>query len=363
MPRIPVYQPDLSGNEIRYVEDCLRTNWISSKGDYIERFESSLANWIGVTHAASVCNGTVALHLALLAMHVGPNHEVILPSFTYVAPVNAVRYVGATPVFVDSDPATWQLDAKQVEQRVTKATRAVIAPHIYGGACDVDTLRQICDHHGLHLIEDCAEALGTLLRGRHVGTQCDIATYSFFGNKTITTGEGGMVTTNSAEIDRKVRHLKGQGLAQGREYWHDVLGYNYRMTNICAAIGFAQLERVEQILAAKRDLARRYQSALADTSAVFQMPTPGEESSYWMVTVLLPDSDTRDKARSALARQGIETRPTFNPVHRMPMYRDLNARCPVSDDLAARGINLPSWHQLTLTDIEEICDVLKPFVT
>lgn len=359
MFRIPVYQPDLSGREREYVLDCLDSTWISSKGRYLTAFEAGFAAWTGARHAAAVCNGTVALHLALAALDIGPGDEVIVPSFTYVASANAIRYVGARPVFVDSDARTWQPCVDAIAAAVTPRTRAVLAVHLYGGACDVARLRELCDRHGLRLVEDCAEAIGTRLHGLHVGTYGDVATFSFFGNKTLTTGEGGMVVTSDAGIDRRVRHLRGQGLAPDREYWHDIVGFNYRMTNLCAALGLAQLERLDAIVAAKQALGRLYAATLAGSRAVAQSATSGEESSYWMYSVLAPDEQRRDAARRALASAGIETRPTFNPVHRMPMFADSGAHCPVADDLASRGMNLPSWHRLPDEAVAQIAATLS----
>lgn len=358
MPRIPVYQPDLSGNERKYVTDCLDSTWISSKGKYISQFEEGFAAFVGTPHAVTVCNGTVALHLALLALGIGPGDEVLVPTLTYIASVNAIRYVGATPVFCDSLSDTWQIDPNDAAARVTPRTRAIMAVHLYGGACNMKLLRALCDKHNLKLIEDCAEAIGTRYFDRHVGTFGDIATFSFFGNKTITTGEGGMVVCSDPELGKTIRHLRGQGLAEGREYWHDVIGYNYRMTNICAALGVAQLERVDDILEAKRALAASYRKALIGSSLTFQAATEGELSSHWMVTVLAPTEQDRDSLRRELATAGIETRPIFHPVHRMPMYRQsaIESRCPRSDDLAARGMNLPSWHGISPACFTSIID-------
>lgn len=361
MPRIPVYQPDLSGREREYVLECLDSTWISSKGRFIQEFESGFAGFVGAPHAVSVCNGTVALHLALLALGIGPGDEVIVPSLTYIASVNAIRYVGATPVFCESLPDTWQMDPADVERRITPRTRAVMAVHLYGGACDMPRLVDVCRRHGLRLVEDCAEAIGTRIDGRHVGTFGDVATFSFFGNKTITTGEGGMVVGGDADIDSLLRRLRGQGLAANREYWHDIVGYNYRMTNICAAIGLAQLERVEDILRRKTLLAERYRAALGSTGLTFQATRPGEASSHWMVTVLTSDAGDRDPLRSALAEAGIETRPVFHPAHTMPMYGTQALSLPVAEDVAARGINLPSWHDLTEAHLADIAAVVATY--
>lgn len=359
MMRIPVYQPDLSGNEHKYVIECLDSTWISSKGRFIQEFETGFADFVDAPHAVSVCNGTVALHLALVALGIGPGDEVIVPSLTYIASVNAIRYVGATPVFCDSLPDTWQMDPDDVERHIGPRTRAVMAVHLYGGSCDMQRLQTLCAHYQLKLVEDCAEAIGTRLHGKHVGTFGDIATFSFFGNKTLTTGEGGMVVCRDKKLDGHLRHLRGQGLAENREYWHDIVGYNYRMTNICAAIGLAQLERIEDILNCKVELARRYRNLLADSPLIFQGTRDKEQSSYWMVTVLVPNSGDRDPLRTELVSAGIETRPIFHPVHTMPMYRRDDVNLPVAEDLASRGINLPSWHRLSASDLNMICSVLR----
>lgn len=357
---IPVYQPDLEGNERKYLLDCLDSTWISSKGKYIGMFEEQFAAFVGAPYATSACNGTVALHLALLALDLGPGDEVLVPSLTYVASVNAIKYVGATPIFCDSLVDTWQLDPADAERRITPRTRAILAVHLYGGSCDMQGIAEICEKHGLQLIEDCSEAIGTRYNGQHVGTFGQVATFSFFGNKTITTGEGGMVVCADGELDKKVRHLRGQGLANGREYWHDIVGYNYRMTNICAALGVAQLERIEDTLSAKRELAAQYRERLAETPLTFQAKTAGETPSHWMITVLAPTEQDRDSLRQELAGASIETRPIFQPVHRMPMYRQAitDESYPQTDDVSKRGLSLPSWHRIKLTSTDHIAALI-----
>ena len=361
--RIPVYQPDLSGREREYVLECLDSTWISSKGRFIQEFEAGFARFTGAPHTVSVCNGTVALHLALLALGIGPGDEVIVPSLTYIASVNAIRYVGATPVFCESLPDTWQMDPADVERRITPRTRAIMAVHIYGGACEMTRLVALCEQHGLKLVEDCAEAIGTRLDGRHVGTFGDVATFSFFGNKTITTGEGGMVVCNDPALDALLRRLRGQGLAANREYWHDIVGYNYRMTNICAAIGLAQLERADEILEQKVRLAASYRRAFADAPVSFQGTCPGEVSSHWMITMLVPNPVSRDAVRVELAAAGIETRPAFPLVHHMPMYLESMLQLPHAQDISIRGINLPSWHGLADDAVDEIADIVRKCLT
>ena len=249
--KYPVYQPSLGNKEKENVLECLNSTWISSKGKFITQFEDSFSKYIGVNHSAAVCNGTVAIHIALLALGIGAGDEVIVPSFTYIASVNAIKYTGAKPVFVDSDLITWQIDPSQIEKKITQKTKAIMVVHLYGQPCEMDTIKEIANKHNLFIVEDCAEAFGSLYKGKHVGITGDIATFSFFGNKTITTGEGGMVVTNDSSLIEKVIHLKGQGLAKNREYYHDIIGYNYRMTNICAAIGSAQLERADELIEKK----------------------------------------------------------------------------------------------------------------
>jgi perosamine synthetase len=357
--KYPVYQPSLSGNEKKYVNECLDSTWISSKGKFIKEFEDGFAKFIDVKHAASVSNGTVAIHLALVALGIGHGDEVIVPTLTYIASVNAIAYTGAKPVFVDSLLDSWQIDPTQVEQKITPATKAIMAVHLYGQACDMDALQAICKKHNLFLIEDCAEAIGTKYKGKHVGTFGDISTFSFFGNKTITTGEGGMVVTNDETLHERSTHFKGQGLAKFREYWHDVIGYNYRMTNICAAIGLAQLEQIDVFLNKKKQIAQWYQENLADAPFTFHLEMKDTYHSYWMCSILVEKPEERDIVRESLKIKGIETRPLFYPVHTMPMYSNSFERFKVAENLGWRGINLPSYPALEKKDVVFICDALK----
>ncbi len=359
--KIPVYQPSLSGNEKKYVNNCIDSTWISSKGKYIIEFENAFADFVGIQHAASVCNGTVAIHLALIALGVGPGDEVIVPTLTYIASVNAIAYTGATPVFVDSVADTWQMDPEDVKKKITNNTKAIMAVHLYGHPCDMDALCAITREHDIFLIEDCAEAIGSKYKGQHVGTFGDISTFSFFGNKTITTGEGGMVVTNDETLFDRAVHFKGQGLAKHRQYWHDVIGYNYRMTNICAAIGLAQLEQVNHFLERKQEIAKKYTAAFQNTSIRFHLSHPDVTHSYWMCSVLLPEASHRDKLRNNLDSLGIETRPLFYPVHTMPMYSTKFQRHSVAEDLGWRGVNLPSYPGMTDEEVEIVIKAIKSF--
>ena len=361
MTHIPVYQPALGGNEKKYVTECLDSNWISSKGKFIGEFEQEFARYTEVRYAASVCNGTLALHLAMIVLGMGPDDEVIVPTLTYVAPVNAIAYTGARPVFVDSLPTTWQMDPADVERKITARTRAILAVHLYGHPCDMQALRRIAKQHSLFLIEDCAEAFGAKWQGRHVGGFGDISAYSFYGNKTITTGEGGMVVTNDETLHSRALHFKGQGLAAHRQYWHDVIGYNYRMSNICAALGLAQLEQAGEFLRRKREIAALYKAELTGTGVALQGEAENALNSHWMCSILVQDAAQRDPLREHLAHRGVETRPVFYPVHTMPMYSGKFQRHLVAEDIGWRGINLPSWPGLSDEQVRYICGAIRDF--
>ncbi len=358
----PVYRPRLGGRERELVLECLDSSWISSKGRFIEEFEHRFAGLVGARHAIAVSNGTVALHLALAALGLGPGDEVIVPALTYIASVNTVEHVGATPVFVDSEPEGWQLDPVDVERKISRRTKAIVAVHLYGQPCNLAALRSIADDHGLRLVEDCAEAIGSRRAGRHVGTAGDFGTFSFYGNKTITTGEGGMVVSDDHDLADLARRLRGQGLARDREYWHDLVGFNFRMTNICAAIGCGQLDGIESVLARKRTIAERYHLRLAGLPLVPHREEPGTTHGFWMVSILLDDATLRDPLRDHLRRDGIETRPLFPPVHLMPMYRSLSGCHPVAEDLSSRGLNLPSYPDLSDDDVDRICHSIREFL-
>ena len=256
--KYPVYQPSLTGKEKEYVMDCMDSTWISSKGKYIHKFEEGFANFIGVKYATGVCNGTVAIHLALAAAGIQSGDEIIVPTFTYIASANPIAQMGATPVFCDSERENWQMSPEDAESKITSKTKAMIVPHLYGNCCNMDKITEIARKHNLLIIEDCAEAIGTKYKGQCVGSFGDISCFSFFGNKTITTGEGGMVVSNNFELFDRAASLKTQGVSKVKEYWHDVAGYNFRMTNIEAAIGLAQLEQADKFINKKRQIAQWY---------------------------------------------------------------------------------------------------------
>ncbi|MFH5923534.1 DegT/DnrJ/EryC1/StrS family aminotransferase [Roseomonas xinghualingensis] len=355
--RIPVYRPDLSGNERRYVLECVDSSWISSLGAFIGKFEAAVAEATGTPHAISVCNGTVALHLALHCLGIGPGDEVIVPSFTYIASVNTIAQTGAMPVFAESRAEDWLLDPADLERRITPRTKAIMPVHLYGAACDMATIMEIARRHKLHVVEDCAEALGTYIGGRHVGTFGDIGTFSFFGNKTVTTGEGGMVIAGDDALAAQLRMTKGQGQSLTRRYWHEVLGFNYRMTNIAAAIGLAQIERLAPVLDRKRGIAKLYRQLSASLPVTFQVPAADVSASDWLVSLLLPPGTDRERLMREMDAEGIETRPVFFCAHTMPMYlRD--ERFPIAEDIAARGLSLPSYPLLSDADVARVVQAL-----
>jgi perosamine synthetase len=359
---IPVYKPSITNFEKKYVNDCLDSSWISSKGEYIINFEKLFASKTQVNYATSVCNGTVALHLALLSLGIGSEDEVIVPTFTYIASVNSIVYCGATPVFVDSLSETWQVDPNDIVKKITAKTKAIMVVHLYGQSCDMDSICKIAREHNLFLIEDCAEAFGTYYHNKHVGSFGDISTYSFFGNKTITCGEGGMVATNNETLYRRAVHLKGQGLAEHRQYWHDVVGYNYRMTNISCAIGMAQLERSEDILHKKRKIADYYHNAFKDTHIQTHKEQTNTIHSYWMNSVILDcNLEQRDLFRGYLLERGVDTRPLFYPIHMMPMYSHKYQSHKVSEDISKRGFNIPSYPDLTEEELEYVVNSILSY--
>jgi perosamine synthetase len=361
--RIPVSVPDLSGNEKKYVMDCLDSGWISSIGKYVNEFENRFAAYIGSPYAVCCSNGTVALHLALLALDVGPGDEVIMPTLTYIATANAVKYCSASPVFVDSEPGTWNIDPALIAAKITPRTKGIIVVHLYGHPVDMDPVKDIARAHNLWIIEDAAEAHGALYKNRMVGTLGDIATFSFYGNKVITTGEGGMVVTNNNALAQKMRSLKGQGMDPQKRYWFPIIGYNYRMTNVQAAIGLAQLENISRYLEKRRQIAQLYNRYLGDLDRFLDL---AEEKtwarhSYWMFSILLKETShiSRDRLAEILAEKGIETRPIFYPMHVMPPYKQPGDDFPVSTDIASRGLNLPTHSLLTEEDIQYIARNLR----
>jgi perosamine synthetase len=360
--RYRVAAPDLSGNESAYVNECLRSTWISSNGPFIGKFEERIAACTNTRHAIATCNGTVALHLALTGLDIGPGDEVIVPSLTYVATANAVVYCGATPVFADSEPDTWCISVPSVARLLSGRTKAVIPVHLYGHPCEMAPLLKMARDSGLWIIEDCAEALGATYHGCPVGSFGIVSTFSFYGNKLVTTGEGGMVVTDDDRLAERLRLLRGQGMDPQRRYWHPIVGFNYRMTNVAAAVGLAQMERFDRLLQDRKRVAAWYNERLCRLSAlVLPVEAAGSSSAFWMYSILTPHPSWRDALMADLAARGIETRPFFYPVHEFPMYRGCRSDhdCPVARDLSYRGLSLPTSSYLQERDIDLITQEIR----
>ena len=363
--KISVASPVFLGNEKKYVNDCIDTTWISSAGKYISEFETKFANFCGVKHALSCSNGTVALHLALMALDIKAGDEVIVPTLTYIASANAVKYCGATPVFVDSDRYTWNMDANAFEAAITNKTRAVIVVPLYGNPADMDAIINIARRHDIFVIEDAAEAHGATYKGKIMGSIGDIGSFSFFGNKIITTGEGGMVTTNNDEFAARMRLFKGQGMDPSHRYWFNIVGYNYRMTNIEAAIGLAQLENIDIHMQNRLKVSTAYISELSDIQEYIEFQSVQKDATHvqWMFSILLKDTvkKTRDELIEFLAQHNIETRPIFYPMHIMPPYYEAKSY-PNAEFISQRGLNLPTHGMLTQDDIIFVCKKIKDFI-
>ncbi|MBU2610976.1 MAG: DegT/DnrJ/EryC1/StrS family aminotransferase [Chloroflexi bacterium] len=358
---IPISEPLLSGNEVEYVNDCVRSGWVSSLGKYIPEFEQGFAAFCGVRHGIAVSNGTAALHLALVALGIGPGDEVIIPTLTFIATANAVHYTGATPVFADSESETWNLDPQDVARRITPRTRAIIPVHVYGHPANMTPILELAKQHKLHVIEDAAEAHGARYQGKRVGSLGEINAFSFYGNKIITTGEGGLLTTDEDALAEKARFLRDHAMSPEKRYWHTEIGFNYRMTNLQAALGVAQRERIEEFIARKRWIAESYNQGLREVAAIRLPPeAPWATSVYWMYSILLNKDFplSRDEVMARLRQQNIDSRPFFYPIHVQPPYH-ANISLPVAEDLSRRGINLPSAVTLTEADIQRIVQAIR----
>ena len=364
---IPIAEPVIGELELQYVTECIRSGWISSLGDFIPRFENAYARYCGTRYAITTSNGTTALHLVLHALGVGPGDEVVLPTLTFVATANAVAYTGAIPVFVDSEWATWNIDPAQIEAQITQRTKAILAVHLYGHPSDMDTINSIAQKHHLVVLEDAAEAHGAKYKGRMTGSLARAACFSFYGNKTITTGEGGMITTDDADLAERCRFLRDQAMSPDDRYWHTEIGFNYRLTNVQAAIGLAQLEQIDEFLAAKRRNAEMYRSLLARIPGIIPSPAADwAESSYWLYSILIDGASdlTRDELANRLRGAGIDSRPFFHPMHTLPIYQRLHPGLvlPVAEQLSAYGLNLPSGSSLSMDQIQCICETIKATV-
>jgi perosamine synthetase len=358
----PIAEPDIGELEIEYVTDAVRSGWVSSLGRYVEEFERGFAEFCRTRHAVSTANGTVALHLTLAALGIGPGDEVIVPTLTFIATASAVIYAGAVPVFVDSEPHTWCLNPAAVERAITPRTRAIIPVHLYGHPADMDPILDSASRHNLIVIEDAAESHGATYKGRMTGGLGNAGIFSFYGNKLITSGEGGMLVTNDSALADRANFLHDHAMRPETRYYHSEIGYNYRITNLQAALGLAQLRRAPELIARKRQIMGWYREFLGDREDLKLNPSmPWAESSFWMVCALLPSRLDPASMMTELRASGIDSRPFFKPLHRLPPLRkyDSGAVFPVAEDLSRRGISLPCGVKLNRQDVEFICSRIK----
>lgn len=359
---IAVTNPLFDENEIELLNECIVSGWVSSGGPFVSKFEDMMAEYCSTKYAVSCSSATSGLHLALLANDIGPGDEVLVPSLTFIATANAVSYTGATPVFIDSEIKTWNINPDLISDAITPRTKAIIPVHLYGHPANMDAINDIAKKNNLVVIEDAAEAQGAKYKNKMVGSLADVAVFSYFGNKIITTGEGGMIVTDDADIAEKCRILRDHGMSKDRRYWHDVIGYNYRMTNMQAALGVAQMGKIDKILVRKREIADEYKKHLESVQGI-TLPVNMEwaENVYWLYTILIENNRLGfniNTLMDSLKKQGIDSRPVFPPLHTQPVYKnDINL--PISEKISAIGISLPSAPEIRNEDIEKICCVIK----
>jgi perosamine synthetase len=364
---IPVNEPLLDGNEERYVAECIRTGWISSEGHFVQRFEEGFAARVSRRHGIAVCNGSVALDVAIAALGLGPGDEVILPSFTIISCAAAVVRAGATPVLVDCDPNTWNTTADRIAARITSQTKAIMVVHIYGLPVDLDPVLTLARHCGLKIIEDAAEMHGQTYKGHPCGSFGDISTFSFYPNKLVTTGEGGIVLTDDAVLAERCRALRNLCFQPGKRFVHEELGWNFRLSNLQAAVGVAQLERLDEFIARKRKMGEAYLEQLAEIPGLL-LPiarTPYAENIFWVFGIVLEDGVPFDAAEAMrrLAAQGIGTRPFFWPMHEQPVFHRMGLFAseahPNSERLGRRGFYVPSGLAVTNCQIERVAMAMR----
>lgn len=361
--KIPIAEPNISKKDIQAVRDCMESGWISSAGPEISKFASSFSQEIGVKYGLPVSTGTAALHLALLTLGIKPGDEVILPALTFVSPASMVKTVGAEPVFADLAPDSFTVNPAEIEKKITPRTKAIIAVHLYGYPVDLQPILNIAKKYSLQLIEDCAEALGATYQEKIVGSFGDIACFSFYANKFITTGEGGMLTTNSAKLYYLAQLLCDHGMTKEKRYYHKKVGFNYRLTAMQAALGISQLEKIDKILLIREKILKKYSDGLKDIPQIeWCKPLPQTKPVCWLATPLLPNKKIRNALQKYLAEKLIETRKVFYPIPGMPPY-PTKAKFPFAQNISERGLSLPTYTHLTRIQIQFICFQIKKFFT
>ena len=364
--RIPVCAPKIGQKEIDYVVDCIRSEWISSASQYVARFEEKFAQYCNCKYGVATNSGTTALHLALATLDINKSDEVIIPTFTMIATANTVTYTSAKPILVDAELNTWNMDVSQIEKRITSHTKAIIPVHTYGHPADMDPILELAEKYHLHVVEDAAEAHGAKYKGKMVGSIGELGCFSFYANKIITTGEGGMIVTNNEELAEKARWLRAHAFGRhGKHFYHETLGFGYRMSGLQAAFGLAQLERIDEFVSTRRNNAKLYNSLLSELEDKITLPpeAPWAKNVYWMYSILIQDGFgmSRDDLMKKLELDGIETRTFFYPIHVQPFYAEHFAKetFPSADELSRKGMNLPSGNCLTAEEIEYVCRCIK----
>lgn len=359
--KLAIAQPQLNGKELDYLLDGFLSTWISSTGKYVTEFEKKFSDYCGRKFGVATSNGTTALHLALVALGIGKGDEVIVPDITFAATINAVLYTGATPVIVDIEEDGWCIDPDEVERAVTSKTKAIIPVHIYGQPCDMGKIMDIAKKHNLYVVEDCAEAHGAMYDGKKVGSFGDIGCFSFFGNKVITTGEGGMCITNSPELEQKMRLYRDHGMSRERKYYHEVVGFNYRMTNLQAAIGVAQLENIDSTLKWRAELENMYRDSLekVDGIQLQRNDLPKREKITWLVTAYVDNEKKRDVCMKAMMDADIDVRPFFVPLSEMEIYKKYVFSNTVSTHISKCGFNLPTSYLVGKKEVDRVVNALK----
>ena len=357
---IPISQPSITQKEIDYVTDAVKSGWVSSLGTYVDKFEKMFSEYCDTKYALTTANGTVALHLALAALGINQEDEVIVPNFTFIATANAVKYLGAKVITVDIDEETYCISPKAIEKAITLKTKAIVPVHLYGQPANMDEINTIARNNNIFVIEDAAEAHGAEINGRKVGGLGEAGIFSFYGNKIITSGEGGMITTNNHILYEKMKYLRDQAMSSEKRYWHTEIGFNYRMTNLQAALAVAQLERIDKILDKKIEIFSWYQSHLKYIKSIKLNPhLDNYKNVYWVICIELLDfsENQRDNIMEKLKEHNIDSRPYFYPISEMPMYSRVNT--PVTKLISRRGINLPSYYDITQDQVLYICNELK----
>lgn len=359
--KLAIAQPQLNGKELEYLLDGFLSTWISSTGKYVTQFEQKFSDYCGVSYGVATSNGTTALHLALTALGIGVGDEVIVPDITFAATINAVLYTGATPVIVDIEEDGWCIDPDEIEKAVTPKTKAIIPVHIYGQPCDMGRIMDIAKVHNLYVVEDCAEAHGAMYKGKKVGSFGDIGCFSFFGNKVITTGEGGMCITSDGELEKKMKLYRDHGMSKERRYYHEVVGFNYRMTNLQAAIGVAQLENIDKTLKWREELENLYREKLKNIAEirVQRNDLKDRKKITWLVTVYTETEEKRNICMNSMMDADIDVRPFFIPLSEMEIYKKYVFSNRVSKEISKRGFNLPTSYVIGEKEIERVIAALK----